>query len=147
MKEKLQAFFSFISEGVWDISPSSPVAFVIYLGLITVFCVIMIIYFAKKAKKSENRQNIKKELTLDDLLKIAKSSKSKAADLMTALMLFNEKFTVEQNKEKSLQLFEKILNHDNRHKKLFDYFHGSILPKNIKFKNELDELEKKALNK
>ena len=143
------SFFSFVSEGIWDISPDSPLAFVVYLFLITVFCIILIFYFAKKFKnKPKSTDNIpKKEITLNDLLKIANNPKSSTADLLSALMLFNDKFVVAQDKNKSIEFFEKVLNHTNRHKKLFDYFHGSILPKNITFKDELDKLEKKALNK
>ena len=129
-------------------SPNSPIAFIVYLLLITVICVFLIFYFAKKSKKTKQKTAAtKKEVTLDDLLKIANNSKSSTSDLLSALMLFNEKFVVAQDKEKSLQFFEKILNHKNRQKKLFDYFQGSILPKNITFKDELDKLEKKALNK
>ena len=148
MREKILSVFSFISEGIWDISPNSPLAFIIYLFLITVFCIILIFYFAKKSKKQANSINnsSKKEITLNDLLKIANNPKSSTADLLTALMLFNDKFVVAQDKEKSLEFFKKVLNHKNRSKKLFDYFHGNILPKNITFKDALDELEKKALN-
>jgi hypothetical protein len=147
LRDKILSFFSFISDGIWDISPNSPLAFIIYLFLITVFCIVLIFYFAKKSKKKASVQNkSKKELTLGDLLKIANNPKSTTADLLTALMLFNDKFVVAQDKEKSLEFFEKVLNHKNRSKKLFDYFHGNILPKNITFKDVLDELEKKALN-
>jgi TPR repeat protein len=150
LRDKILSFFSFFSDTVWDIAPDSPVAFIIYLGLITVFCVILIFYFAKRAHrkpKTSSVNNNKKDVTLDDLLKIAKNPKSSTADLLTALMLFNDKFVVAQDKQKSIEFFEKVLNHNNRSKKLFDYFHGSILPKNITFKDQLDELEKKALNK
>ena len=110
--------------------------------------IFLIFYFARKYKK-QNRpvQNEHKEVTLSDLLNIANNPKSTTADLLSALMLFNEKFVVAQDKENSIVFFEKVLNHKNRHKKLFDYFHGAVLPKNITFKDELDKLEKKALNK
>jgi len=148
LKEKILSFFSFISDAVWDISPSSPLAFVIYLLLFLITGIFLIFYFARKHKKQKtNIQNTKKELTIDDLIDIASNPKSTTADLLSALMMFNEKFVVAQDKEKSMIFFEKALNHKHRHKKLFDYFHGSILPKNITFKDQLDELEKKALNK
>jgi TPR repeat protein len=148
LKEKFLSFFSFISEGIWDLSPNSPLAYIVYLLAITVICVFLIFYFAKKSKK-QTKHNIhkNKELTLEDLLKIAANPKSSTADLLVALQLFNEKFVVAQNKEKSIEFFKKVLNHKNRHKSLFDYFHGSILPKNITFKDELDKLEREALNK
>ena len=104
-------------------------------------------YLKAKQKTKSLTSEINKELTLDDLLKIANNPNSTTSDLLSALMLFNEKFVVAQDKEKSLMFFEKVLNHKNRNKKMFDYFHGNILPKNITFKDALDELEKKALNK
>ncbi|ACM92064.1 hypothetical protein NAMH_0883 [Nautilia profundicola AmH] len=148
MKEKILSFFSFLSDTVWDLSPNSPLAFIIYLILITVICLFFIFYFARKSKNNNTNKSQKHhKLTLDDLIDIADNPKSNTADLLSALMLFNEKFVVAQDKEKSMLFFEKILNHKHRHKKLFDYFHGSILPKNITYKDELDTLEKKALNK
>jgi len=148
LREKILSFFSFISDEIWDISPNSPLAYVVYLVAISVICVFLIFYFAKKSKK-QTKHSIRehKELTLEDLLKIASNPKSSTADLLVALQLFNKNFVVAQNKEKSMDFFKKVLNHKNRHKSLFDYFHGSILPKNITFKDELDKLEKEALNK
>jgi len=148
LKEKISSFFSFISDGVWDLSPNSPLAYIIYLLTITCICVFLIFYFAKKSKK-QTKHSIRehKELTLEDLLKIASNPKSSTADLLIALQLFNEKFVIAQNKEKSMDFLKTVLNHKNRHKRLFDYFHGNILPKNITFKDELDKLEKEALNK
>ena len=147
MKEKILSFFSFFSETIWDFSPDSPVAFIIYLIVVTLFCILLIIYLKSKQKtKSLTPEINKKDLTLDDLLKIANNPRSTTSDLLSALMLFNDKFVVAQDKEKSLEFFKKVLNHKNRSKKLFDYFHGNILPKNITFKDALDELEKKALN-
>jgi len=95
----------------------------------------------------KNTEKQKKELTLNDLISLASNEKSTSSDLLSALMMFNDKFVVAQDKEKSLMFLEKVMNHKNRNKKLFDYFHGSILPKNITFKDELDKLEKEALNK
>ena len=146
MREKILSFLSFFSETIWDFSPDSPVAFIIYLLIITLFCIVLIMYLKSKQKTKSHTPKINKELTLDDLLKIANNPRSTTSDLLSALMLFNEKFVVAQDKEKSLTFFEKVLNHKNRHKKMFDYFHGNILPKNITFKDALDELEKKALN-
>ncbi|GAB6073501.1 hypothetical protein JCM15786_01580 [Nautilia lithotrophica] len=148
MREKILSFFSFLSDEIWDFSPDSPLTFVIYLLLITIICLLLIFYFAKKSKKTKkDSKKQKKELTLDDLIDIASNPKSNSSDLLSALMMYNDKFVVAQDKEKSINFFEKVLNHKNRNKKMFDYFHGSILPKNITFKDELDKLEKKALNK
>ena len=149
MREKILSFFSFICDGIWDISPDSPISFIVYLGIITIICVFLIIYLAKKSKKTfQKPSDLKnKEITFADLLKIANSSKSSSADLLVALQLYNENFNVAQNKEKSIDFFRKVLNHKNRHKILFDYFHGNILPKNLQYKDELDRLEREALNK
>ena len=147
MREKILSFFSFFSETIWDFSPDSPVAFIIYLIVVTLFCIVLIIYLKSKQNTTKpHTPKTNKKLTMDDLLKIANNPNSTTSDLLSALMLFNEKFVVAQDKEKSLMFFEKVLNHKNRHKKMFDYFHGNILPKNITFKDALDELEKKALN-
>jgi hypothetical protein len=147
LKSEIFSFLSFFSDTVWDVFPNSPLAFLVYLGGVFIFCLLLIFYFARKKDKENNKKESPKEVTLDDLLKIANNPKSTTADLLSALMLYNDRFNVAENKEKSMLFFEKVLNHKHRHKKLFDYFHGSILPKNIKFKDELDELEKKALNK
>jgi hypothetical protein len=147
LREKILSFLSFISDTVWNIFPSTPLAFLAYLGVVTFLSLVIIFYLARKHKNKKPSVQKRKELTVDDLLKIANNPKSTTSDLLAALRLFNENFTVAQDKEKSFELFEKILFHKNRHKKLFDYYHGSILPKNITFKDELDKLEKKALNK
>lgn len=86
-------------------------------------------------------------MDLDDLLKIAGNKNSTTKDLLFAFAYFLENFKVKQNKDKSLKLFNLILNHKNRNKALFDFFHGKILPANLEFKDELDKLERKALNK
>jgi len=86
-------------------------------------------------------------MSIDDLIKIAKNKSSTPKDLLFALLYFSENFKVKQNKEKSIKLFELVLNHKNRNKALFDFFHGKILPDNLEFKDELDKLERKALNK
>ncbi len=125
--------------------PSSPVFYLIYLGGVIVFSVLMIFWLAKKQKKKK-KNSVKKELSIDDLIRIASNPKSTQADLLSALMLYNDKFNVSDDKDKALKFFQKILNHKNRNKVHFDYFHGKVLPKNLKYKNELDELEKKALN-
>lgn len=147
MKDKIYTIFSFISEGMWDLSPNSSVTFIIYLLLISAISIFFIIYVAKKFKKVEKEKNSykDKEITLNDLLDIANNKKSSVSDLLTALMLFNEHFTVDQDKKKSFLFFEKTLTHKRKHKKIFDYFHKNILPKNIQFKKELNEIENKAL--
>ncbi len=126
--------------------PSKSYFYLIYLLIITFFSFFLIFYFSKKAKKTKNF-NKSKKLTLEDLLKIAKNSKSNTKDLLFALVYFSETFKVKQNKDKSIKLFKLILNHKNRNKSLFDFFHGNILPANLEFKDELDKLEREALNR
>jgi len=147
LREKILSFFSFVSDEIWDISPDSPLAFVFYLFIIMCLCIIMIIYISKRFKNSSDLLDNNREITFNDLLKIAKHPSSTKADLYVALQLFNEKFSVKYDVKKSFEFLKYILHHKNRHKKLFEYFHGSILPKNITFKDELDKLEREALNK
>ena len=140
------SFLTSISDLVLDIFPSTPFTFLIYLVIITFFSVLIIFYFAKKPKQGPKQKNEDK-LTIDSLLKIANDPKSNTQDLLSALMLYNENFKVEDDVKKSMEFFKKVLNHKNRKKAFFDYFHGNILPKNLKFKDELDKIEREALNK
>ena len=100
MKEKISSFFSFISDVVWELFPNSPLAYIVYLFAITVICIFLIFYFAKKSKKN-TQSPLNKEITLMDLLKIANNSKSSTTDLLVALQLFNEKFVILQDKKKA----------------------------------------------
>ena len=112
--------------------------------LCSVILSVLIVFLLSLKKK---KKNAKKELTLEDLLKISKNPKSTSSDLMSALMLFNERFSVEKNEKKSFEFFKNVLTHKRRNKKMFDYFHDTIIRKNPKYKNKLEDLEKKALNK
>jgi len=144
VREIISSFLSFISDEILDFTPSSPFAYLIYLLIVVIICLGIIFYFARQIPKEEKEE--KRELTLNDLINIAKNPKSSKADLLSALMLFNEHFKVKDDVENSLEFFEKVLTHKHRQKVHFDYFHGNILPKNITFKDKLDELEKNALN-
>ena len=141
-------FLSFISDKILDIFPSTPFAFLVYLGIITFFSTLIIFYFSRKKShkptKEEKRDN---KLTIDSLLKIATNPKSNSKDLLSALVLYNENFKVEDDVKKSMEFFKRVLNHKNRKKAFFDYFHGNVLPNNLKFKDELDKIEREALNK
>ena len=140
-------FLSLISDKVLDIFPSTPFAFLIYLGSITFISILIIFYFAKRPKKSKKQEKKDNKLTIDSLLEIANNPKSNSKDLLSALVLYNENFKVENDVKKSMEFFKSVLNHKNRKKAFFDYFHGNILPKNLKFKKELDNIEKEALDK
>ena len=141
------SFLSFISDKILDIFPSTPFAFLVYLGVITFFGILIIFYFAKKLKESKKQEKKDDKLTISSLLEIAINPNSSSKDLLSALILYNENFKVEDDVKHSLDFFKKALNHKNRKKAFFDYFHEKILPKNPKFKKQLNEIEKEALNK
>ncbi len=134
-----------ISDFILNLLPSNIFIYIYYLVFIFFLSLLVIFYFSKKVK-NESKTSQKKEITLDDLLKIALSSKSTSKDLLFAINYFAENFSVGMDKKTSLEFFKKLLNHKNRQKKLFDIFHGNILPKNLKYKNELNKIEKEALN-
>ncbi len=134
-----------ISDFLISLLPSSVYTFLVYLLIVTLFSISLI--FILVIKNRPKKQKIKKEITIDDLLKIANNQKSTTKDLIFALNYFLNNFKVNNNEKKSFEFFKKILNHKNRSKEIFDIFHGKILPANLEYKNELDQLEKKALNK
>ena len=125
--------------------PSSPITFLVYLGLVSVISILIILLLSKKEKKEKTPK--KNQITIDDLIKIAKNKNSTLRDLEFAMNYFLSNFKIEDNEKKSFEFFRLVLNHKNRAKSLFDIFHGKILPANLKYKNILDELEKKALNR
>ena len=135
-----------ISDFILNLVPGNNKFFYIYyLIFIFLFSLLLVFYFSKKVKKSSESVP-KKEITLNDLLKIASSNKSNIKDLLFAITYFSENFSVNMDEKHSFEFFKKILNHKNRQKVLFDVFHGNILPKNLKYKNELNRIEKEALN-
>jgi len=133
-----------ISDFIISLLPSSSVTFLIYLGMVVILSVGLILIFSKKSKLNED---IKKEITIEDLLKIAKNKNSTTKDLLFTFEYFFNNFKVKDNEKKSIELFKLVLNHKNRNKELFDFFHGKILPANLEYKKVLDQLEKEALNK
>jgi len=144
----VKEFLEKIIDGFLNIIPNQDWFFPVYLFLFLFLSVILIIILSKKAgKKNLSKDNRKKEITINDLLKIASNPKSKNADLLGALILYKDNFKMENDEKKSIEFFEKLLNHKNRNKAIFDYFHGNILPDNLKYKDKLDEIERKALNK
>ena len=134
-----------ISDFLITLLPQNPLFFLLYLFLFLVVSVVFIFLIAKRKPKTDKAS--KKELSLEDLIRIVSNPKSSTKDLISAAMLYVQNFSVESDEKKSFEFFKKLLNHPKRNKAVFDYFHGVILPKNIKFKDKLDELERKALNK
>ena len=130
---------------ITDFLPSDSLFFILYLFGFLFVSVILIFILGRKAKNNESKKETK--FNLDDIFKIAKNPKSTPKDLAAALMIFKENFKVEDNESKIFEFFEKVLNHRNRNKVLFDYFHNEIMPMNKKYKTKLDEIERKALNR
>ena len=135
-----------VSDFIISLLPSNSVVFIIYLIVFSFFS-IFLIFILSKNKKNKQFQNNKKELTIDDLLNIAKNQKSTLKDLIFILEYFLNNFKVKNNEKKSFELFKKVLNHKNRSKILFDIYHGKLLPSNLEYKDRLDKIEKEALNK
>ena len=134
-----------ISDFILNLLPGDNKFFYLYyLLFISFFSLLIIFYFAKKAKNQSTKKEPK--ITMKDLLNIASSNKSTSKDLIFAIHYYAENFNVDMDKNASFEFFKKILNHKNRKKDLFDIFHGNILPKNLKYKNELNKIEKEALN-
>ena len=130
---------------ITDFLPSDSLFFILYLFGFLFVSVILILILGRKAKNNESKKETK--FNLDDIFKIAKNPKSTSKDLGAALMIFKENFKVEDNENKIFEFFENVLNHKNRNKTLFDYFHNEIIPMNKKYKIKLDEIERKALNR
>ena len=130
---------------ITDFLPSDSLFFIFYLFGFLFVSVILIFILGRKAKNNESKKETK--FNLDDIFKIAKNPKSTTKDLAAALMIFKENFKIEDNESKIFEFFENVLNHKNRNKTLFDYFHNEIIPMNKKYKIKLDEIERKALNR
>ena len=130
---------------ITDFLPSDSLFFIFYLFGFLFVSVILIFILGRKAKNNESKKETK--FNLNDIFKIAKNPKSTTHDLAAALMIFKENFKIEDNESKIFEFFENVLNHKNRNKVLFDYFHNEIVPMNKKYKTKLDEIERKALNR
>jgi len=139
-----------VVDRIEDLFPSTPLGYLIYLGVFVLLSVAMIFWLARmhaKKPKKQKKEPVKKELTLDDLLKIVNKPDASAVDLITALELFIQNFKVKDDEKKSLEFFKKLLNHKNRNKMLFNVFHGKVIALNPEYKDVLDKLERAALNK
>ena len=127
--------------------PNSPIAFILFLFffflITTVF--IYIIYILNKKEKSNTVEKNKK-IIIDDLIKIAKNSKSNIKDLVFAIEYFNTEFKVENFPDKAFEFFKALLSHKNRNKILFDIFHEKTVKLNNQFEEQLNKIEKDCLN-
>jgi len=130
---------------ILDFLPKEDYFFLLYLFLVFLISTVLIFFIYKKFSKNETKNNNQnKKLSFNDLLKIANNPKSTTKDLLFALIYFNENFKLDN---KSFDFFKKCLNHNNRNKVLFDYFHTEIMAKYPEFKDRLDKIEREALNK
>jgi len=130
-----------ISDFLISLLPSTPLFFILYLFLFLVISSFFILFFSKKFKKNPDE----KKLMIDDLIKIAANPNSTTDDLFAALKLFNNNFSFDE--KGAFDFVEKVLMHKNRKKILFDYFHNEIINKHSLYKNKLEKIERKALNK
>jgi hypothetical protein len=140
-----------IVDFILDLLPDDDYFYLFYLAGFSIITTIFLLYVAKKFKTTKpapSNSPAKKEdqLTIDKLIKMVEDPKASPADLLVALQLYHANFRVENDVKKSLEFFKKTLFHKSRSKNLFDFFHGTILPANLKFKQELDKLEKEALD-
>jgi len=127
---------------ILDFLPKENYFFLLYLFLVFVFSTVLIFFIYKRFSKKKS--NSIKKLSLNDLLKIVDNPNSTTKDLLFTLIYFNENFKVDN---KSFEFFRKCLNHNNRNKALFDYFHNEIVSKYPEFKDKLDKIEREALNR
>jgi len=99
----------------------------------------------KEVKEIESKPQDDK-LELDDLMDIVKNPNSTSNDIINAMIYFNENFVIDDaNSRQALLFFSRALTHKNKSKNIFQYFHKEIKAKNPRFKNELENIEMKAL--
>jgi hypothetical protein len=115
----------------------------------TILAIVGIIVAIKKSSKPVPKKSVKKEreFDFDDLMDIVKNPKTSSNALLDALIYFNSNYKIdEENSKKYLIFLSRVLTHPNRSKNIFQYFHNEVKSKNSKFKSELENIEKKALN-
>ncbi len=125
---------------------------IVILGF--VLAIIGLIFALKKSSKNAPSKQISKktetkndEFDLDDLMNIVKNPNTSSSGVLDALIYFNENFSIDEDNNKKCFLFlSRALTHPNKSKNIFQYFHNKVKPKNLNFKNELEAIEKKALN-
>ena len=125
------------------------VAVIVLALILTITAFIVIIKKSKKPvkveKKTETQQD-NENIDFDDLMEIVKNQDSTSKDILNALELFNQNYTIdESNTQKYFIFLSRCLTHKNVNKDIFRYFHNEVKKKNLKFKKELDSIEKKAL--
>jgi len=138
-----------ISDFIISILPSSALFYIIFLFSIFALSLGLILFFSKRLKKknklSDNKN--KKEITFDMLKEIVNNKNATSKDLASALILFSENFELKGNEKDAFEFFKKVLTHKNRDKNLFKIYQEKIVSKYKNFKDQLNEIEKEALNK
>ena len=124
----------------------------VLVGIIVIAIILVITAFvviAKKPKKTTSHKKViqtEDKLDFEDLMAIVKNPNSTSDKLLFALEEFNKNFVIdEKNEQKYLIFLSRALTHKNVNKNVFQYFHKEIKSKNVRFKKELDLIERKAL--
>jgi len=124
----------------------------VLVGIIVIAIILVITAFvviAKKPKKTISHKKViqtEDKLDFEDLMAIVKNPNSTTDKLLFALEEFNKNFVIdEKNKQKYLIFLSRALTHKNVNRDIFQYFHKEIKSKNVRFKKELDLIERKAL--
>ena len=114
--------------------------------IVTTIGLILILKNKPKTTPTIETKPQEDKLDLDDLMDIVKNPNSTSNDVINAMIYFNENFVIDDsNSRQALLFFSRALTHKNKSKNIFQYFHKEIKAKNPRFKNELDNIEMKAL--
>ena len=124
----------------------------VLVGIIVIAIILVITAFvviAKKPKKTISHKKViqtEDKLDFEDLMAIVKNPNSTTEKLLFALEEFNKNFVIDKkNEQKYLVFLSRVLTHKNVNKDVFQYYHKEIKSKNVRFKKELDLIERKAL--
>ena len=125
------------------------VAVIVLALILTITAFIVIIKKSKKPVKVDKKTEIQQDnenIEFDDLMAIVKNPNSTSKDILNALELFNQNYTIDEaNGQKYFIFLSRCLTHKNVNKDVFRYFHNEVKKKNLKYKNELESMERKAL--
>ena len=122
------------------------IAVIVLASILTITAFFVIIKKNKKPVKKVKKQIEEDVIEFDDLMAIVKNPNSTSKDILNALELFNQNYTIdESNAQKYFIFLSRCLTHKNVNKDIFRYFHNEVKKKNLKYKKELDSIEKKAL--
>jgi hypothetical protein len=120
---------------------------IIVLGVI--LAIIAMVLILKKPKETNNVTKVEVEddyLDFEDLMAIAKNPNTTSDRLLYILEYFNNNYIIDdQNEQKYLVFLSRVLTHNNVNKDVFQYFHNEVKSKNVRYKNDLDIIESKAL--